>query len=1079
MNTVPHTNRLSFAQERLWFLDQMQPGNPVYNVFSAHRLSGAIDVAALERAVGKVVRRHDALRTTFPAVDGTPVQVVSPFTGFELPVQDAAGLDDEALLRRAVEEAARPFDLARGPLFRATLLRMAPDEHLLLTAMHHTVSDGWSIRVLFRELVTNYVADLQGVDAGLPELPIQYAEFAVWQREQLQGDVLRRHVAWWKQRLAGAPELIALPTDRPRPPTPSLGGGMVYLNAPRRVLDRLQALGHAEGASLYMVLLAAFQVLLARYSGTPDVVVGSPIAGRTRLEVENLIGFFVNMLVMRTDLRGAHAFRDVVRRVRGDTLGAYEHQDLPFERLVAELQPERSTSHSPLFQVTFTTDTFDAVSGESLPGLRVQSVEHQLPVAKFDLALKLSATHQGLAGSLVYSTDLFDRATAERMARHVERVLDQVAEDPDVPLDELELLDATERARMVDEWNRTDHDFARDACLHEGFEAQVRATPDAVALVWDDERLTYAELDARASRLAHHLVRQGVGADAPVGVLLERGVDLVVSLLAILKAGGGYVPLDPAYPAERLRMMLDDSGARVLVTRGDRAGGADAAGVHVVCLDAAADAIAGEPAEGPRGRATALNLAYVVYTSGSTGIPKGVMVSHRNVVQRVTATDYIQLGPGDRIAQASNASFDALAFEVWGALLNGATLVGIPRDVLLSAPALRALLREQGITTIFQTTALFNQLSAQAPDLFAPLRNVLFGGQAVDPDSVRRVLREGRPRRLLHVYGPTETTVWCLCHPVEAVAEDARTVPLGRPLGNQRVYVLDSARQPAPVGVPGEAYLGGAGVARGYLDRPALTAERFVPDPFSRERGARMYRTGDRMRWNAEGRLEFLGRLDAQVKIRGFRVEPGEIEAVLRRHPDVADCAVVPREDAPGELRMVAYVAGGADPDALRAHLRAALPEYMVPAVFVPVARIPLTPNGKLDVRALAVPVQGHAHAPSAPPREGLEAQVAAIWCEVLGVERVGREDGFFDIGGHSLLLARVHARLRESLGRDIAIVELFRHPTVAALAEHLGAGEEAAPTEGLDRAALRRARSGARRGGSDRRHPHTTGADE
>ncbi|HYW12015.1 MAG TPA: condensation domain-containing protein, partial [Longimicrobium sp.] len=760
MNTVHPPHRLSFAQERLWFLDQMQPGTPVYNVYSAYRLSGPLDAAALERALARIVRRHDVLRTTFPVVDGMPVQGVAPFTGFALPVQDAAGLDDAALLRAATDEAARPFDLATGPLFRATLLRIADDDHLLLTVMHHVVSDGWSMRVLFRELVALYAADLDGRGAELPELSLQYAAFAGWQREQLEGNGLDGQLAWWKARLAGAPELLALPLDRPRPAIPSPGGASVPVHARRRVLDRLQALGAAERASLHTVLLAAFQVLLARYGGSDDVVVGSPIAGRTRRDVEGLIGCFVNMLVMRTDLGGARAFRDVLRRVRTDALGAYEHQDLPFERLVTELRPERSASHAPLFQVMFTTDTFEAVSADALPGLRVTSVDAELPVARFDLSLTLSATGRGLAGTLAYSTDLFDRATMERMARHMERVLEQVADNPDIPLCRLELLDADERARMVDEWNRTDRDFPRDTCLHDRFQAQVLASPDAVALVWDDVHLTRAELDARANRLAHYLLRLGVGPDARVGVLLERGVELVVSLLAILKAGGAYVPLDPADPAERLRMMLHDSGARVLVTREAHAAAVNATAVHPVRLDADADAIAREPADAPASGATAENLAYVVYTSGSTGRPKGVMVSHRNVVQLVVDTDYVHFGPRDRVAQASSASFDALAFEVWGALLNGATLVGIGRDALLSPPALRTLLREQGITTLYQTTALLNQLSREQPDTFASVRDVLFGGQAVDADGVRRVLKGGAPRRLLHMYGPTETTAW-------------------------------------------------------------------------------------------------------------------------------------------------------------------------------------------------------------------------------------------------------------------------------------------------------------------------------
>ncbi|HLL45477.1 MAG TPA: amino acid adenylation domain-containing protein, partial [Longimicrobiaceae bacterium] len=591
---------------------------------------------------------------------------------------------------------------------------------------------------------------------------------------------------------------------------------------------------------------------------------------------------------------------------------------------------------------------------------------------------------------------------------------------------------------LLEEWTRTERPYPRDVCVHEMFAMQASLRPDEPALAWGGEELTYEELDARANRLAHHLVGLGVGPDGRVGVLLERGVELVVSILAVLKAGGAYVPLDPGYPAERLRLMLEDSGVRVLLSRSDVAFAAQAGDLSVVLLDAVADALALESAEPPRSGATAENLAYIVYTSGSTGRPKGVMVAHRHVVQLVCETDYVRFGPGDRVAQASNASFDALTFEAWGALMNGATLVGIPRDVLLSPPAFRAMLREQGITTLYQTTALLNQLAREQPDIFAPLREVLFGGQAVDADSVRRLLRAGRPRRLLHMYGPTETTAWCSWEQVEDVAEDALTVPVGRATGNQRIYLLDSALSPVPVGVPGEAYVGGDGVVRGYLDRPELTAAAFLPDPFAAEPGARMYRTGDRLRWRADGRLEFVGRVDEQVKVRGFRIEPGEIEATLSAHPEVREARVIVREDEPGEQRLVAYVVGDVDADALREHLRRSLPEYMVPAAFVGLDRLPLTPNGKLDVRALPAP--DFAAEGQVAPRTPAEEVLAGIWTEVLGVERVGRHDDFFELGGHSLLATRVVSRVRTVFGVELPVRALFEGPTVAELAEHVEA---------------------------------------
>ncbi|HEU0014494.1 MAG TPA: amino acid adenylation domain-containing protein, partial [Longimicrobium sp.] len=824
----------SFGQERLWFLDRFDPGTS-WNLPFALRLRGALDVDALERSLGEIVRRHEVLRTVFRERDGTPRQVIAPFGGFRLPVTDLSHLPRETraaeVQRELVAEGgSRPFDLSAGPLFRAGLLRLGAEEHVLLLSQHHIVSDGWSMGVLYRELASLYEAYREGGESPLPELGVQYADYAVWQREQVEGRVLERQLAYWRERLAGAPELLELPTDRPRPAVRTYRGAKVPVELSLALVERLQALGRSEGATLYMVLLAAYQVLLSKYSGSEDIVVGSPIAGRTRKEAEDLIGFFVNSMVLRTDLSGDPSFREVLRRAREVTLGAYEHQEVPFERLVAELQPERTLSHTPLFQVMFALQNAGG-GGAALPGLEVSGVGAELASAKFDLSLVLKATAQGLRVGLNYGTDLFERGTVVRMLGHLERVLEQVAADADVRLSQLELLGEAERALVLEAWNRTERPYPRGVCIHELFEAQVRERPGAVALAWGGAELTYQELAARANRLAHHLVGRGVGPETRVGVLLERSAELIVSLLAVLKAGGCYVPLDPAYPAERLRLMVDDSSVRVLISRSDLAGVVETGGLDVVHLDRAAGAIASEPAEAPRSGATAENLAYIVYTSGSTGRPKGIMVGHRQVVQLVAETDYVQLRPGDHVAQASNAGFDALTFEAWGAFLNGATLVGIPRDVLLSPPALREMLREERITTLYQTTALLNQLSREQPDVFAPLREVLFGGQAADADSVRRLLKAGGPERLLHMYGPTETTAWCSWERVEHVAEDALTVSVGRPTGNQRIYLLDSALNPVSVGVPGEAYVGGDGVVRGYLERPGLTAERFLPDP--------------------------------------------------------------------------------------------------------------------------------------------------------------------------------------------------------------------------------------------------------
>ncbi|HEU4559432.1 MAG TPA: amino acid adenylation domain-containing protein, partial [Longimicrobium sp.] len=914
---------LSFAQERLWFLDRLEPGSATYNIPAALRLTGALDARALERALGEIVRRHEALRTVFAEVGGSPVQVTAPFDAFVLPVEDLSALgeaDREAAVRgRADEEARRPFDLSAGPLFRTALLRLGADEHVLLLSMHHIVSDGWSMGVLNRELSALYEAYREGRESPLSELPVQYADYAVWQREQLAGDALDRQLSYWKEQLAGAPELLELPTDHPRPAVQTYRGATVPVELSPELLERLQTLGRSEGATLYMTLLGAFQVLLSKYGGGEDVVVGSDNAGRTHREVEGLIGFFINTLVLRTDLGGDPSFREVLGRVREATLGAYKNQEVPFGRVVAALQPERSLSHSPLFQVMFTLQNAGG-GGGAFSGLKIKGLGAAMENAKFDLSLTLIETAQGLRGTLEYSTDLFERGTIVRMRGHLARVLEQVAADPDVRLSRLALAGPEERARVVVEWNRTERPFPREACIHQLFQAQAGRTPNAVALVWGAEELTYRELDVRANRLAHHLAGLGVGPESRVGVRVERSVENVVATLAVLKAGGCCVPVDTSYPAERMALMLADSAVRVLLSDGEIAAGSE---IHVIRLDQVAEVLAAGPDHPPQANVWAGNLAYVFYTSGSTGRPKGVMMAHREVVQYAACLpETMPLGPGDRVAQASNASFDAAVFEIWGALFHGATLVGIDRDVLLSARLLGQALREQGITHLYQTAALFNQHVREQVDVYASLRQLVFGAEAVGTEGVRQMLRFGKPARVLHEYGPTEATVWCTLEEVEEVAADAPTVSIGCPIPNARAYVLDPAGEPLPVGVPGDLCIGGDGVVRGYLGRPGLTAERFVPDPFAAEPGGRMYRPGDRARWKAEGKLEFLGRLDDQVKIRGFRIEPGEVEAAMAAYPGVREARVMMREDQPGDKRLVAYVVGAVEMDGLRAHLR-------------------------------------------------------------------------------------------------------------------------------------------------------------
>jgi amino acid adenylation domain-containing protein len=934
--------------------------------------------------------------------------------------------------------------------------------------MHHIISDGWSMGVLVRELGALYPAFAAGQPSPLPELPIQYADFASWQRQWLAGEVLDYQLAYWKRQLAGAPPALELPTDRPRPAVQSYRGAALPVQLPRALSEALAALSRQEGVTLFMTLLAAFQALLWRYTGQDDIVVGSPIAGRTRAEIAPLIGFFVNTLVLRTDLSGEPTFRELLGRVREMTLGAYAHQDMPFDKLVDELQPERDMSRSPLFQVMFALQN-TPMPALSLAEVTLSPLEAARPTAKFDLTLMLEEAREGIRGTLEYRTDLFDRATIERMAGHYRTLLEGIVEAPGRQVSELPMLTAEELHEILVAWNDTGTDYPADRCVHELFEAQAERTPDAVAVVFGDRQLSYRELNQRANQLAHQLRSLGVGRIGGiggiggaggaggaggvgpatlVGLCVERSLEMVVGMLGILKAGGAYVPLDPNYPRERLAFMLEDTGAPVLLTQARLLDSLPEHGVQRLCLDTGWEAVARESVDDPRGGAGSSSLAYVIYTSGSTGKPKGVAVTHQAIARLVCNTDYISLGPSDVVAQASSSSFDAATFEIWGALLHGARLVGIDKGVMLSPPDLARRLAADGVTALFITTALFNQVAREAPMAFAQLGSLLFGGEASDPRSVRAALQAGRPRRLLHVYGPTETTTFATWHEVTDVPEGATTVPIGRPIANTRAYVLDRWRHLVPAGIPGELYIGGPGVAQGYLNRPELTEQRFVPDPFSGEPGARMYRTGDLCRWRPDGLLEHLGRSDTQVKIRGFRIELGEIESALAQHPAVREAVVLAREDSPGDKRLVAYLVTREAPlpgaGELRSYLQGRLPEFMIPAAFVVLDALPLTPNGKLDRKALPAPELDRAALSAGyfAPRTPTEAALADIWSAVLGVEAVGIEDDFFELGGHSLRATQLASRIASALRVELPLRALFEARTVATQARLVDAAD-------------------------------------
>ena len=1042
---------LSFAQQRLWFLDQLEPGSPVYNVPAAIRLKGPLNVSALERALGEVLRRHEALRTTFSNVKGKPVQVISPAPppAPALSVVDLRGLPETErgarVLSLATKEARQTFDLARSPLLRSTLMRLSEEDHVLLLVTHHIACDGWSIGVLFRELATLYTAFTTGEAIPIAPLPIQYADFARWQRQWLQGEVLEEQLSYWKQRLAGAPAVLELPTDRSRPAVQTFKGARQSIVLPKGLSESLKALSQREGVTLFMTLLAAFKTLLYRYTGQEDIVVGSPMAGRNRAEIERLIGFFVNNLVLRTNLSGEPTFRELLRRVREVALGAYAHQDVPFEKLVEELQPERDLGRSPLFQVSFNLLNYVDERLE-IPGLSISPLKVDNGTTKFDLTLFMVEGAEGLRGWLEYNeglsgwveyrTDLFEAATITRMLGHLETLLEGIIADPDQRLSELPLLTEADRYQLLVGRNDTRVDYLKDKCIHELFEGQAESTPDAVAVVFEDEQLTYSELNRRANQLAHYLRKLGVGPEVLVGICVERSVEMVVGLLGILKAGAAYVPLDPEYPKERLSFMLEDAEVPVLLTQERLVEGLPEHNAEVICLDTGWEAIKCEGEWNPIGGATADDLAYVIYTSGSTGRPKGVQIMHQAVVNFLNS---MRQRPGlveeDTVLSVTTLSFDIAALELYLPLIVGARLVMVSREVASDGRQLWERLSNSGATMMQATPATW-RLLLQAGWQGSPQLKILCGGEALSLELASQLLVKGSS--LWNLYGPTETTIWSAVHKIES---ERGPVVIGSPIANTQIHILDRHLNPVPISVPGELYIGGDGLARGYLNRPELTAEKFIQNPFSRETGARLYKTGDLARYLADGNIEFLGRIDHQVKVRGFRIELGEIEAVLAGHEGVRETVVVAREDEPGEKRLVAYLVAAQETaptvSELRSLLKGRLPEYMVPSAFVVLDELPLTPNGKVDRRALPAPDHTRPELEEAfvAPRTPVEEVVAGIWAEVLGMEQVGIHDNFFELGGHSLKATQVVSRVREAFQVELPLRSLFESPTVAELA--------------------------------------------
>jgi len=1033
---------LSFAQEQLWFLDQLAPGSPVYNIVDVIPIDGKYDAAAMGRALAELVRRHEVLRTVFPQRNGHPIQSVLPTVDLALSELDISSLPAQERERewaRVVrEEGRKPFDLSHAPLFRGTLVHASHQEHRLLLTIHHIVADEWSMELIHQEVTQLYEAFRRGRASALPDLPIQYADFACWQREWSQGDVLQQEISYWKTELAGAPPVLDLVTDRPRPAVQSFRGATEFFQLPHRLREQIKALGRQEQATVFMALEASFAALLHRYTGQDDILVGTPISGRTHSETERLVGCFLNTVVLRSRFTDDLTFRSLLQQVRDRALGAYAHPDLPFNHLVAELAPQRDASRTPLFQVMFVLHNAEGVSQVSkVSGNR----QLETGTSKFDLTLLISETERGLDGLVEYSTDLFEADTIRRLCGHYITLLEAIVGHPDQSIATLPLLTDAERQQVLRDWNDTATEFAAQGlCLHQLIEEQAVRTPERAAVVFEHQTLTYGDLNGRANQLAHQLRGLGVGPDVRVGLLVERSAEMVVGLLGILKAGGAYVPLDPSFPPDRVAYMVEDSGMEVLVTHRDLDRSLAVRPRVMVRLDAHQEQIAwhGSHQRTPLDP-TPDNLAYVLYTSGSTGKPKGVEISHSAVVNFLLS---MQRAPGfmatDTLLAVTTLSFDIAGLELYLPLVSGGKVVIASRDDTVDPRRLMERMRDSACTVMQATPATWRALVQAGWSGSATLK-LLCGGEALPRDLAQALL----PccGELWNLYGPTETTVWST---IERITSADGVVSIGRPIANTQVFVLDAQRQLVPPGLVGELCIGGAGVARGYLRREELTQERFVPSPFAST--ARLYRTGDRGRWLPDGRLECLGRNDHQVKVRGFRIEPGEIEAGIAQHPAVREVVVIAREDAPGDKRLVAYLVAEHAPadlvDQLRALIRAALPEYMVPADFLRVDALPRTANGKLDRKALPAP-SGGAAAPRAgavAPRTPTEEMVMGLFRGVVGRTDFGVFDSFFDLGGHSLMAARLMSQLRAAAGVDLPLRSLFERPTVAALAEAVDA---------------------------------------
>jgi amino acid adenylation domain-containing protein len=1043
VNSSISNHPLSFSQKGLWFIDRINPNSSTYNIPVVINLHGCVDLTVLQKCLNEVIRRHEILRTSFTVLNGQPVQVVNQNVTLTLADKDLRSLKTSDCIHTiqnlTTELARQPFDLSSKSLIRAKCVQISDEDYHLIIVLHHIVADGWSIGILLEELVALYEKFALGKPSPLSELSIQYKDFVNWQQKCLDSEHIQPSLAYWKQKLQGELPVLNLPTSRPRPTVQTFKGDRAKLVLDPSLKQELENLSHQQGSTLFMTLLTVFKILLYRYTNQTDILVGSPIANRSKAEIEQLIGLFVNVLVMRTDLSGDLSFLDLLERVKSTALEAYVHQNLPFEKLTEELKLNRDLSYNPLFQVMFVLQNVPQPN-LSLSDLSVSYEEGYNNTSKFDLTLFVEDSESDLVATCEYNTDLFDANTIARMMGHFQTLLENVVKDPQQCISDLQLLTSSEEQQLLVEWNDTKIDYPKNKCIHQLFEKQVEKSPSDVAVIFKNQQLTYQELNNQANQLAHYLQQLGVKPDVRVGICMHRSIEMVVGLLAIMKAGGAYIPLDPSYPQDRIAFTLKDSQVSVLLTQSCLVNDLPTYSAQLVCIDTDSAAFTDRSPENVVSSTCSENLAYLIYTSGSTGKPKGVQIPHRAVVNFLTTMSQTPgLEKKDVLLSVTTLSFDIAGLEIYLPLIVGARLVLASREVIADGTQLLKQLVDHKVTVMQATPATWRMLIAAGWSTENKIK-ILCGGEALDSSLAHQLIERGK--EVWNLYGPTETTIWSAVHKVIDKDRQQGICPIGCPIGNTEIYILDPHQNLVPVGVSGELHIGGVGLARGYWNKPDLTTEKFIPSPFEAEK--RLYKTGDLVRYQTDGKIEFLVRIDHQVKIRGFRIELGEIEVLLKQHPQVRETVVIARKDIANDSRLVAYLVTyeNVTPSVneLRKFLREKLPDYMLPLAFVVLDKLPLTPNGKINRRALPVPesLRPTLTTTYQAPQSKTEQQIAKLWQEVLHLDKVGIHDNFFDLGGHSLLLLEVNQKLNESLQRDLSVVEMFQHPTIASLVQHI-----------------------------------------